>query len=92
VDEHQLDIRREMMRMLKGILWQCLVLMVWVQLTQAAGENEAMPVIEEATPVIEVEEPTYDFQQVTEGEVVKHDFRVLNRGNAPLEIKSVKPG
>ena len=73
------------MRVLKGILWQCLLLMLWVQLIQAAGEKEAMP-------VIEVDEPTYDFQQVTEGEVVKLDFRVLNRGNAPLEIKSVKPG
>jgi len=75
-----------MMRMLKAILLQCLVLMVWVALTQAAGEKK------EAIPVIEVEEPTYDFHQTTEGEDVKHDFRVFNRGNAPLEIKSVKPG
>jgi hypothetical protein len=59
--------------------------MVWVALTQAAGEKEAVP-------VIEVEEPTYDFHQVNQGEVVKHDFRVFNRGNAPLQIKNVKPG
>jgi len=74
-----------MTKRLKVILCQCLVLMVWVGLSQAAGEKEA-------TPVIEVEEPTYGFHQVTQGEVVKHDFRVFNRGNAPLEIKSVKPG
>jgi hypothetical protein len=73
------------MRVLKGILCQCLVLMVWVGLTQAAGEKEAVP-------VIEVREPTYDFHQVTQGEVVKHDFQVFNRGTAPLDIKSVKPG
>jgi hypothetical protein len=73
------------MKRLKGFLCQCLVLTVWVALTQAAGEKEAIP-------VIEVEEPTYDFRQVTQGEVVKHDFRVFNRGNAPLEIKNVKPG
>ena len=73
------------MKCLKGILCQCLVLMVWVVLTQAAGEKEAIP-------VIEVERPTHDFHQITQGEVVKHDFRVFNRGNAPLEIKNVKPG
>ena len=70
---------------LKGIFCQCLVLFVWVGLSLAAGEKKA-------TPVIEVEEPTYDFHQVTEGEKMKHDFRVFNRGNAPLEIESVKPG
>jgi len=73
------------MRMLKGMLYSCLVMMVWVGLSQAAGEKEA-------TPVIEVEEPTYDFHQVTQGEVVRHDFRVFNRGTAPLDIKNVKPG
>ena len=74
-----------MTKCLKGILCQCIVLMVWVGLSLAAGEKEAVP-------VIEVEEPTYDFHQVTEGETIKHDFRVFNRGNALLEIESVKPG
>ncbi len=74
-----------MKKRLKGILCQCLVLMVWVGLTQAAGEKEAVP-------VIEIEAPTHDFHQVTQGKAVKHDFRVFNRGNAPLEIKKVKPG
>ena len=73
------------MQVIKRILCQCLILVVWVGLTQAAGEGEALP-------VIEVEEPTYDFHQVTQGDVVKHDFRVLNRGKAPLQIESVKPG
>ncbi len=73
------------MKVLKQILCHCLVLIVWVGLAQAAGEKEAVP-------VIEVEQPVYEFPQVTQGEVVKHDFRVFNRGNAPLQIKSVKPG
>jgi len=73
------------MRVIKAILCQCVALMVLVQLTQAAGEKEAIP-------VIEVERPTYDFQQINQGEVIKHDFRVFNRGNAPLQIKNVKPG
>lgn len=74
-----------MKKRLKRMLCQCLVLIVWVGLIQAAGGKEAVP-------VIEVEVPTHDFHQVTQGEVVKHDFRVFNRGNAPLEIKKVKPG
>jgi len=73
------------MRLLKQILCQCLVLIVWIGLAQAAAEKKTVP-------VIEIEGPTYEFPQVTQGEVVKHDFRVFNRGNAPLEIKSVKPG
>jgi hypothetical protein len=46
----------------------------------------------EALPIIEVEMPTYDFGRALQGEVVKHDFRVFNRGSVLLEIKSVKPG
>lgn len=70
---------------LNRILYPCLILMVWVGVTQAAGEKEAVP-------VIQVEGAAYDFHQVKQGEVIKHDFRVFNRGNAPLEIKNVKPG
>lgn len=72
------------MRCFKGILCLCLVLMVWVGLALAGGEK--------TTPVIQVEEPTYDFHQVTQGEVVSHNFRVFNRGNRPLDINKVKPG
>ena len=43
-------------------------------------------------PVIEVDSTTYEFGQVSEGEVVTHDFKVFNRGDAVLEIKQVKPG
>jgi hypothetical protein len=73
------------MKVIRAILLGCLVMMVLAGITQAAEENEAVP-------VIEIKNPTYDFQQISQGEVVKHDFRVFNRGNAPLEIKSVKPG
>lgn len=80
------------MKVFRGMLCLCLVLVVWVGLTQAAEQDKKAPVIEEEAPVIEVENETYDFDQVTQGEVVKHDFRIFNRGKAPLEIKSVKPG
>jgi len=74
-----------MMRFVGAMLLGCLVLMVVAGFTQAAEEQDAVA-------AIEIEESVYDFQQISQGEVVKHDFRVFNRGSAPLEIKSVKPG
>ena len=37
-------------------------------------------------------EKSFNFNEVEEGNVVRHVFRVLNRGNEPLEIKDVNPG
>lgn len=45
-----------------------------------------------ATPKIVLEKASYDFGKVSQGEIVKHDFRVVNRGKGELEIKEVKPG
>ena len=39
-----------------------------------------------------IEQSTHDFGQVSQGELVRHEFKVFNKGDAPLEIKSVKPG
>jgi hypothetical protein len=66
-----------------------LVLMMGVGFAQGVEESVQE---KEAAPIIEVEKPTFDFDQVLEGKEVKHAFRVFNRGTAPLEIKSVKPG
>ncbi|NVM21031.1 MAG: DUF1573 domain-containing protein [Desulfobacterales bacterium] len=74
-----------MMRIFRAILLGFLVLLVCAGLTQAEKAKKA-------APVIEVETPIYEFDQVSQGDVVKHDFRVFNRGSAPLEIKKVKPG
>ena len=73
------------MRLLKSILLALLIV------TISAGISLAKDGAEFA-PVIEFEEPTYDFKQVSQGEIVKHDFQVFNRGEAPLEIKKVRPG
>ena len=74
-----------MMRMVSLMVFGSFVVIFWTGFTQAAVETEALP-------IIEVEMPTYDFGRARQGEVVKHDFRVFNRGTAPLDIKSVKPG
>ena len=80
-----------MIRMFRTFLGACLFLVFWTGFIQAAEEaNQGQG--QAGVPMIVVEEPTYDFGQVSEGEVVTHDFRVVNKGTAPLEIKNVKPG
>jgi len=79
------------MRILKATLWGCFVLVVLAGFVQAAEQKQAVEQ-KDAAPVIEVENPIYDFKQVPQGETVKHEFRVFNRGTAPLQIKNVKPG
>ncbi len=74
-----------MTRALKLVLLGSLGVLIWSGFSQSKEEKRA-------APVMEVEMPTYDFDQVSEGDIVKHDFRVLNRGTAPLEIKNVEPG
>jgi hypothetical protein len=74
-----------MMRILGSVFCGCLIVVGLVSMAQTKEETEAVP-------VIEVQMPIYDFGQVSEGEVVIHDFRVVNPGTAPLDIKSVKPG
>ncbi len=47
---------------------------------------------ETAGPMMVMEEKSFDFKAVKEGEVLKHAFRVLNKGDQNLEIKKVQPG
>ena len=37
-------------------------------------------------------ERSFDFGDVREGTMISHPFRVINKGDRPLEIKRVKPG
>ncbi|MCD6271910.1 MAG: DUF1573 domain-containing protein [Deltaproteobacteria bacterium] len=37
-------------------------------------------------------EESFDFGKVVDGIQITHDFKVLNRGNAPLVVKRVKTG
>ena len=43
-------------------------------------------------PKMVLPEKLYNAQEVKQGDVVKHDFPVLNEGDQPLEIKRVQPG
>ncbi|MDY6855248.1 MAG: hypothetical protein SWO11_11185 [Thermodesulfobacteriota bacterium] len=42
------------------------------------------------TPLLIIPESEFDFKEVREGTLLEHSFTVLNKGNAPVEIKRVK--
>lgn len=72
----------------------CLLTVAVMAMPAAAKEEGAAAKKTEqaAAPKIELEKATYSFGKVSQGEVIKHDFRVFNRGKGELEIKEVKPG
>jgi hypothetical protein len=43
-------------------------------------------------PRITVEGQEFDFKDVKEGTVLEHTFKILNKGDEPLKIISVRPG
>ena len=43
-------------------------------------------------PRISVEGRIFDFKEVKEGTVLEHTFKILNLGDEPLKIISVRPG
>lgn len=73
------------MRLFRSTFFRLMGVLIWVALARTTA---AQPDV----PVMEIESPTFDFGQVTEGDTVKHDFKVFNGGTAPLEIMKVKPG
>jgi hypothetical protein len=73
------------MKALKPVL---LTVLFWMLSTSPAPAlNET-----EKAPKIVVDRSTYEFEQVSQGDIVTHDFLVRNQGTATLEIKKVKPG
>jgi len=46
---------------------------------------------ENPSPAIHIENPDFDFGQVPRGKLVRHQFKVFNKGTAPLEIQKVQP-
>lgn len=43
-------------------------------------------------PSMVLPEKSFDFKEVVEGKAVEHVFKVLNKGDKPLEITKVNPG
>lgn len=47
---------------------------------------------ETAGPLMVMKERSFDFKEVREGEVLKHAFKIQNKGDQTLEIIKVQPG
>jgi hypothetical protein len=47
---------------------------------------------QEQRPKMVLTEREFDLKKVREGEILNHSFSIRNEGDAPLEIRSVKPG
>ncbi len=45
-----------------------------------------------AAPSAHVQAASYKFEKVVEGTELLHDFIIVNKGDAPLDITKVKPG
>lgn len=59
---------------------------------RAAGDDESYgPPPPSDRPVAFCDHPVFDFGAVFEGEAVRHDFVIENRGKAPLLIERVRP-
>lgn len=46
----------------------------------------------QATPRITIPDPSYQFDPAIEGDVVTHEFTLINSGNALLEILKIQTG
>ena len=72
---------------MKRLLYVTSFLMFWVVLNFTMGWAQTA-----VGPKMVVKEKSFDAQQVKEGEIIVHNFKVLNTGDSPLEIKKVNPG
>ncbi len=62
---------------------------VWFSLGAYA---EKTAVTADQAPCAYFPENTYTFATVIEGTNISHDFKLLNKGNAPLSIEKVRTG
>ena len=72
--------------MVKKFLFGISLLICFYMITSVAWAQEVIG------PKMVIEEKSFDFKEVEQGRVIEHDFRVLNKGDQPLEIRKVKPG
>jgi len=62
------------------------------QVRQPAGDRVEIVRVEKSFPSAEVPDRAFRFDPVVEGREVLHDFRVQNKGSAPLNISKVRTG
>jgi hypothetical protein len=47
---------------------------------------------QESTPKMVLKEEVYNFNDVDEGVVIQHTFKVFNEGDKILEVQKIEPG
>jgi len=53
--------------------------------------SQSLPSPQITGPKLQVLKPVHDFGTVQQGDIVRHDFRLSNTGDRPLEVTDVKP-
>lgn len=74
--------------MKKLYVFPLLIFSVFFVFSLSSGEVKE----ELKTPDSFFPEASFDFGKVVDGTQITHDFKVLNRGNAPLVVKRAKTG
>ena len=74
-------------RRMKKVLYGTFFLIFLISLSLSTGWAQ-----QAIGPRMVIEKPLFDAQQVKEGEIIRHSFTVLNKGDKPLQIKRVQPG
>lgn len=74
-------------RRMKKVLYGTFFLIFLISLNLSTGWAQ-----QAVGPRMVIEKPLFDAQQVKEGEIIRHSFTVLNKGDKPLQIKRVQPG
>jgi len=72
--------------------WQKLVFSVFFSISLVSLYLPTGSAQQTSGPKMVLPEKLYNAQAVKQGDVVAHDFPVLNEGDRPLEIKRVQPG
>lgn len=68
------------------------LLLLVMGLLSIAIWGETVPAQGHKGPRIAVQGREFDFKEVKEGTVLEHTFKILNKGDEPLKIISVRPG
>ena len=72
---------------MKKLLYGIPFMVFWIIFNLTTGWSQ-----QAIGPRIVIEEKNFDAKQIKEGKIIEHTFRVLNKGDCPLEIKRVRTG
>lgn len=77
---------------MKKWLFLLMLSFLWILPLPADTTASSSESTTQGTPGITIQDPSYQFDPAIEGDVVTHEFTLINSGNAPLEILKVQAG